>query len=355
MNILTTPVLEVNLDNICKNYLKVSSLAKKSIVAAVVKDNAYGLGAVEVAKKLYQDADCKTFFVAHGLEGEEIAPHVPNSSIYVLNGIGEDSLKSFQNAKLIPVISCLEQLSFWQQNKIDGIKPAIQVETGLNRLGFREEDLMQLSSSDLTEFSLVVSHLACADEVGHELNYKQLNELNRLQEKYFPSLPMSLSASDGTFLGIDFQKDIVRLGASLYGIDTSIIEENKVLPVINIKAPVLQIARLKAGDSVGYNATYKASENKDIAILSIGYGDGFPRSLSNIGKVYFNNSEAKILGRVSMDCIVVDVTNIDIKVGDFASIINDFYTVNDIAKDAQTIGYEIISRLGTRFIKKYII
>ncbi|MBP3545680.1 MAG: alanine racemase [Alphaproteobacteria bacterium] len=360
MSILTRPILEINLDNIVKNYKLLHSISPKAIAAAVVKDDAYGIGAEKVADKLYS-IGCHNFFVAHGIEGEKIRPFVGNSDIFVLQGIGEDSLESFKKAKLTPVIANPQQFEFWKNNKIKGIKPLIQIETGLNRLGFREEELEQLSEDDKKEFSVVLSHLACGDEKEHFMNEHQLLRFNELKERFFPKQKATLSASDGTFLGESFQKDMVRLGAAMYGINTAPYRTNQMLPCIKIVAPVLDIAKLKKGDFVGYSVTYRAATDRKIAIVSIGYGDGIPRSLSNKGKVFFNVNnkiqEARILGRISMDNIICDVTDVEnLQIGDMAEIINDFYTLDDIGRDAGTIGYEILSRIGKnpRFIRNYI-
>lgn len=351
MTILTRPILEINLDNLIANYKLLQQIAPKAEAAAVVKDDAYGIGGSLVAQTLYTQAKCRCFFVAHAVEGVKIREVAPEARIFVLQGIGEDSLEEFNTARLIPVIASPQMFEFWKQNRISGIKPAIQIETGLNRLGFREADLANLSKEDLNEFSVVLSHLACADEKDHFMNQHQLDMFIYLKETYFPKLEATLSASDGTFLGTEYQFDIVRLGAAMYGINTAPYRENQMLPVVNVKAPVLEIASLPKGEFVGYSATYRATSNRKIAIVSIGYGDGIPRSLSNTGKVFFNMCdklhEARILGRISMDNIICDVTDVEnLQVGDMADIISDYYTLDDIARDAQTISYEILSRVG---------
>lgn len=362
MNILTRPILEINLSNVLKNYNVLANLSHPAIAAAVVKDDAYGLGADKVAQMLYEKAYCRYFFVAHASEGEKISSLIPDAKIYVLQGIGTDSLSSFQStANLIPVISSPEMLNFYKQNKIEGVKPAIQIETGLNRLGFRAEDLAQLDSEDIKMFSLVLSHLACGDEKDHFMNKHQMENFTKLKNEYFPKTPASLSASDGVFLGKDFHQNMVRLGAAMYGINTTPYRPNQMENVVTLKAPVLQITKLPKGDFVGYSATYRASSDRKIAIVSIGYGDGLPRSLSNVGKVFFKTlnrlTEARIIGRVSMDNVICDVTNVEgLQCGDMAYLATDFYTLDDVARDAGTISYEIMSRLGknTRFEKIYI-
>ena len=361
MHILTRPILEIDLNNLLNNYKSLKALSRHAQAAAVVKDDAYGLHADIVAKKLYEEGGCRHFFVAHGIEGERIRNLVPEAAIYVLQGIGEDSVDSFRRCRLIPVIGSPEMFAWWKENRIEGIKPVIQVETGLNRLGFRETDLEKLSDADKNEFSMILSHLACADAKEHFMNQHQLDNFRRLKEKYFPKLPASLSASDGTFLGAEYQWDLVRLGAAMYGINTAPYRENQMKSVVTVKAPVLQIADLPKGDFVGYSATYRATENRRLAIVSIGYGDGIPRSLSNVGKVFFNICgkihEARVLGRLSMDNIICDVTGIDnLQIGDLAGIITDYYTLDDMGRDAGTISYEILSRIGknTRYIRTYI-
>lgn len=360
MSIFTRPLLEINLNNLKDNFLYLKSLAKDSIAAAVIKDDAYGLGALEVASTLYEKAGCRHFFVAHAVEGEKIYPFVKDATIYVLQGIGDDNLEIFQKLKLIPVINGPEQFAFWKENKISGIKPAIHIDTGLNRLGFRRKDLEKLSSVELEDFSLVISHLACADVNNHFMNQLQLDEFYNLKQKYFPNIPASLAASDGVFLGEKFTCDMVRLGAAVYGINTAPYRQSSIKNVIKISAPILQITDLEAGAYVGYSATYKAACNRKIAIVSIGYGDGLPRSLSNVGKAFWQNGEkveqANIIGRVSMDNIICDITNIEgLKTGDMLQIINDNYTVDDMGSDVQTIGYEILSRFGKnrRFARIY--
>ena len=362
MNILTRPILEINLDNVLKNYKTLAQIAHNAIPAAVVKDDAYGLGAQKISQMLYEKANCRCFFVAHAIEGEKIAHLVPKATIYVLQGIGSDSLSVFQKTNnLIPVICSPQMLDFWKQNKIEGIKPAIQIETGLNRLGFREDDLANLSKEDIKTFGLVLSHLACADEKDHFMNHHQIENFTRLKNKYFAGLPATLSASDGVFLGEDFHQNIVRLGAAMYGINTTPYRPNQMENVVVLKAPVLQIAKLPKGDFVGYSATYRASSDRKIAIVSIGYGDGLPRSLSNTGKIFFKTlnklTEARIIGRVSMDNVICDVTNVEgLRCGDMAYLADEFYTLDDVARDAGTISYEIMSRLGknTRFERVYV-
>lgn len=358
--IYTRPVFEINLNKILENYLLLRDIIYPATPSAVVKDDAYGLNAAIIAKTLYEGADCHHFWVAHASEGEKIIEFIPGAQIFVLQGVGEDSVDLFKKYKFTPVISSPEMLSYWKKHAVDGVRPVIQVETGLNRLGFRNEDLKNLSTSDLKLFSMVISHLSCADEKDHFMNKLQLDNFNRIRQQYFPGLPASLSASDGAFLGADYVFNMVRLGAAVYGINTAPYRINQMHNAITVKAPVLQVTNLKKGDFVGYSATYRAGTDKKIAIISIGYGDGIPRSLSNRGKIFFSSKgewgEAKIIGRVSMDNIICDITGLSIKTGDWGYVVFNDYTLDDVARDAQTISYELLSNLGksSRYDKKYI-
>lgn len=302
-------------------------------------------------------------FVAHGSEGEKIRPLVPDAEIYVLQGIGADSLPYFRTARLTPVICSPQMYAFWQQNRIDGIRPLIQVETGLNRLGFTVAELERLAETERKDFAGVLSHLSCADEQAHFMNARQLAAFRAIKARFFPATPATLSASDGVFLGDDFHFDMTRLGAAMYGINTAPYRENQMQNILELKAPVLQVKPLPKGEFVGYSATFRAPCDMRIAIVSVGYGDGLPRSLSSRGKVIFY-ADGKpcfcpILGRVSMDNIICDISALApeaVSPGDFGWLINDDYTVDDIARDAGTIAYELISNLGKnpRFVKNYI-
>jgi len=359
MSIYTTPILNINLKKLITNYRILQKLSAPAIAAAVVKDDAYGLGAVDVTEALYKEG-CRHFFVAHGSEGAIIRKVAPEATIFALQGIGEDSLTYFKEAHLTPVICSKDMLSFWNSHKIEGIRPAIQVETGLNRLGFSVDDLNTLSKETLNEFSYVLSHLSCADEQAHFMNARQLANFKKIKQTFFKDTPATLSASDGVFLGDDFHFNLTRLGAAMYGINTAPYRENEMSNILELKAPVLQVKPLKKGEFVGYSATFRAPTDMKIAIVSIGYGDGLPRSLSNRGKViFYENGKpcfCTILGRVSMDNVICDVSSLnELKTGDWGYLINDDYTVDDIARDAGTIAYELISNLGhnPRFIKNY--
>ena len=335
-------VLTIDLKALEENYLFLKKEAKKSVAAAVVKNNAYGLG-IERIVPVLKKAGCNDFFVALAGEGARVRKFVPKANIYVLQGIGDDSLEIFHKNKLIPVISTPNMFSFWMRNKIKGVKPVLNVETGLNRLGFRKKDILTLTEKDKKEFSYLLSHLSCADEAFHFMNRHQIKEFEKIKE-LFPDLKGSLSASDGVFLGPDFQKDMVRLGAAMYGLNTAPDRKNKMKAVVSLKAPVLQIVDVPKGEYIGYGAAYKTQKEMKIAIVSIGYADGLPRSLMGRGRVFFKGQELRLVGRLSMDNLMCDVSNVaDLREGDFVEVLNDQYTADDMGADAGTIGYEILN------------
>lgn len=362
-SVFVRPCMEINLARVLENY-RAFSAAKansKTDMAAVVKDNAYGLGDQEVAKVLYEQGGCRTFFVAHGFEGSRVREVAPQADIYVLQGPGQDELDFFKKDNLIPVIASMPQLRFWFKERPNNQKPALQIETGLNRLGLRPQEIADLTQEERDEFGLVLSHLACADEPDHKMNQFQLKNFKELQS-YFPKAKFSLAASDGFLVGAAYQFDVVRLGAVLYGLNPvpkpAVISKN----VLKVTAPVIQIANVKPGDCVGYGADYIVKEPGKIAIVSIGYADGVFRSFFPKGKVWFEANgqfnAAPLAGRVSMDNLICDVSHIPDEVlnkNQYVILINDSYTADDFGRDEGTIGYEVISALGhgIRFMKKY--
>jgi alanine racemase len=335
--------MTVDLKRILHNYNILKKAAKGAEIYAVVKNNAYGLGMSQVAKHLFEEADCHDFFVARLCEAVKLRQDISCARIYVLEGITQDDADVFIKLNLTPIVNTLSQVEICAQNKI---KCAANVETGLNRLGLYEKELLEVPKDIRHNFLFIMSHLGCSGAEEHPLNQTQLLRIKELRDKYIPNIKVSLCATSGIFLEDEFTQDIVRVGAGLYGIKSSLKQDSNLLPVISIKAPILQVAKLKAGETIGYSATCRAKNNMETAIVGVGYGDGLFRSLSNRGGVIINNQIAPIVGRISMDLTVVDITGMNTKPGDYAYILNDEYTVNNMAADAGTIGYEILPRFG---------
>ena len=338
----TYPQIHINLGNLRHNYHVAEKLAQPAQVACVVKDNAYGLGAEQVIKALFAEG-AQHFCVAWADEGKIVRQLSPTASVYVLQEMGADTLDIVKQYRLTPVISSLPVWQAWKENGSRDIQPALFVETGLNRLGLRPQDIAQLSPEDKAGIKLCCSHLACSDNAEHPLNKQQLAAFLQ-QKKNFPQARASLAQSAGTALGKDYVFDLVRVGALLYGIQVPGVT---VKPVVSIKAPILQVATLPTHQTISYGATYTAQTDRKIAVLAFGYGNGMFRSLSNKGRVYIQGKAAPILGRICMDNLMCDITDIpNVKEGDMVDILNDIYTADDMAKDAGTIPYEILLRFG---------
>ncbi len=354
------PVLHIDLNAIAHNYQLCKDYAPSAQTAAVVKNDAYGLGAVQVAQKLYTQ-QCRHFFVAYASEGAAIRPHLPEAQIYILNGFTSDDCGLIKEFHLTPVLSSVEQINDWHAAKITHIKPALQVESGLHRLGVTYAQAEALSQNQRDNFGLILSHLASADEPQNPFNEEQRTALIGYK-KLFPKAKFSLAASDGLGLGADFHFDIVRAGAFMYGLKTCPALNAGQQNVLCAEVSVLQDKELQIGDTLGYNQTFKAARETYAMALSVGYGDGFMRTLSNKGSVFFKTPDgwlkAPVIGRVSMDIIMCDVTDLPdfVRKAKTAFILNDVYTADDMGKDAGTIGYEILSSLfhTPRWQKKYI-
>lgn len=355
------PTLRIDLDAVIHNYKLLVHACPNSVVASVVKDDAYGCGASVIAKTLYEQANCRSFFVAYASEGLSIRSFVPNADIYVLQGFDTEESNAYMLGNLIPVIACPEQLKMWNEVKPNDLRAAIQVETGLNRLGFSLPQIMDLSEKERLNFGLVLSHLACADESDSPFNLSQLIRFNELRY-FFPNARLSLAASDGCSLGQKYHFDVVRGGAFLYGINTFPFLKKEQKNVITVSAPIVLIKSLSQSDYVGYGADFHAKDGTKIAVASIGYGDGLFRSFSPKGYVWFQTDNgwisAPVAGRVSMDNLIIDVTLIPdsvLKTAKEVFLLCEKQTVDDLGNVCKTIGYEVASAFGhgTRYHRIY--
>jgi len=351
------PTLDVNLSAIAANYRLLKARHAKGTLAAVVKADAYGLGMSAVAARLW-DEGCRDFFVATLAEGVSLRAVLPEANIGVFNGLLAGEEKEFQRHTLMPVLNDLGQVERFQGSGFriqdSGI---IHVDTGMTRLGLSIVDLKKISFRILNPESriLLMSHLACASDPAHPKNAEQLTRF-REALKYFPGAKASLANSSGIFLSPDFHFDLARPGCALYGINPT-KGENPMQPVATLSAPILQIRTLDHDEAIGYDATYAAPKGSRIAVIGIGYADGWMRALSNKGSAYIAGYKVPVIGIISMDMLALDVTNIpeakltsDVR----AEFINAQHTVDDVARDCNTIGYEIFTRIGNRVARNYI-
>ncbi len=353
-------ILTIDLEAIVSNWRLLSKLVKPAECAAVVKADAYGLGAPEVAAAL-QEAGCKTFFVAHLDEGLVLRKAIGFSSrVFVLNGTPPGAEAEFLRSVLIPVVNTAGELTAWRSRACEAgrsMPVALHLDTGMARLGLSSGEVAMLAGDpSLLEglsVELIMSHLACADEPAHRANKRQRREFAKLCSVLPKKARSSLANSSGIFLGQGFHGDLVRPGAALYGINPVPGAPNPMRQVVRLSARVLQLRDVPTGTRVGYGHLFCANRRMRLATLSIGYADGWPRTATT--SVFFGGTRLPFAGRVSMDSIVVDATDCaDLPgEGSFVDLLCPEQTVDDVASDAGTIGYEILARLGQRFAREY--
>jgi alanine racemase len=281
----------------------------------------------------------------------------------VLDGLLPGLARLYVEQDLLPALSSLEEVTEWAGHARRAGRPlraALHVDTGINRLGLSPAHASELSARpDLLariDIALVMSHLACADEPSHPMNRHQRRLFDKLRS-LLPAAPASLANSPGIFLGPEFRYEVVRPGIALYGGNPFLAAPNPMAPVICLSATILQVRDLAPGEAVGYGATWRAERPTRIAVLAVGYRDGFPRVLSEGGaQVWLGGRLVPIVGRISMDLITIDVTDIDptfARRGAPVELLGDHVTVDDVARWAGTIPYEILTGLGSRYARLY--
>jgi alanine racemase len=361
-----TGLITIDLDALAGNWRALAALVAPAECGAVVKADAYGLGAGRVIPALVA-AGCKTFFVATPDETVAARELAPDARLFALDGLLHGAAETFVTSGAIPVLSSLEDIAEWSARARQfrkKLSAALQVDSGLHRLGLSGADVNALAAEPSLlanlDVRLVMSHLACADDPDHPHNARQRASFNRRRAQ-LPGAPASLAASDGLMLGPGFHFDLVRPGYALYGGQAFKGGATPVKPVVTVEARVLQVRTLKSGDSVGYSASWAAQRRTRLAIIAAGYADGIPRALSaatgkGSGAVLIAGQRAPIVGRVSMDLITVDVTDIpsDVRRGDLVTLVGIGATLESLGRAAGTIGYEVLTRLGTRFARRYV-
>lgn len=353
-------VLTIDLGALAQNWRRLRAEARGSEVAAVVKANAYGLGAVPVAQALAQ-AGCRSFFVAQLDEGLELRPHVRDAPVYLLNGLPPGAEGEVAEAALIPILNHPGELATWAslaRARQRRLAAALQFDTGMCRLGFDEAELEQIEPAHLEalDLRLVMSHLVSAERRGDPLNERQRQRFERLR-KTLPPAPASLANSSGIFLGPAWHYQLCRPGVALYGVNPTPDRPNPMQPVVALHAPVLQVHRVREPGTAGYNATYETRAGARIATVPVGYADGYPRSASNRATARIGGHKVPVAGRVSMDLTSLDVTALPedtVRPGTMVELIGGPEGVDELAAAAGTIGYEILTRLGSRFARRYI-
>jgi len=361
----TTGVLTVDLDAIVANWRKLEKTAVPAECAGVIKANAYGCGVDPVARAL-AGAGCKTFFVATVDEARAARAALPSAAIYVLDGFFQNSGDAYAQCDARPVIGDLNELAEWdvfcRRSGWAG-SAAIHIDTGMNRLGMTLTEaqgiIPRINAGD-HGIALVMSHLACAENLNHPLNARQLATFREIAS-LFSGVPASLSNSSGVYLGAPFQFDMVRPGAALYGVNPTPEADNPMQPVVDLKARVVRIRNVERGESVGYGAVWTARRPTRLAIVSAGYADGYFRAAgggdgTRSAEVVVAGKRCPVAGRISMDLIAVDVTDLPsnaVRRGHMVTLIGEGITVDELAHHFGTIGYEVLTSLGPRYARVY--
>lgn len=340
-----TATLHIDLDALAHNFRALQAVTGVP-VHPVVKADSYGLGAEACARRLMQEG-ATTFFVARAAEGIALRAALgPAPVIYVLDGCVGDTAPDLKAASLRPILNHADQLGSWAS--ASGGACGLQIDTGMNRLGFRPED----APAPFEGLSLVMSHLACADDPTQPMNRIQRDAFARVCGRY-PQALKSFANSGGCFLGPDYVFDAVRPGICLYGGGPEGRPDDRLKAVATLKADILQIRNVPAGESVGYSRGFIADRPRRIATCGAGYADGIARATSPNGQVWVAGCLRPILGRVSMDVIAVDVTDLDVRVGDTVQLFGPDRRLDDAATATGTISYELLTSVTARVPRRY--
>ena len=344
------------------NYTLLAGKAKTVHTAAAIKGDGYGLGVKPVAETLWA-AGCRSFYVARPEEGATLRAILPHATITVLDGLYEEHAAYYRKYKLIPALTTLSQMQTWAKNG-KGEACTLHVDTGINRAGLQPTEWLAFTGDDkllrTLNIRMLMSHLACGDDNTSPMNQQQLDRFRAIHAGV-PHLRASLANSPGIFLGREYHFNEVRPGVALYGGNPTPYQKNPMKPVVTLEARILQIRSIQAGDTVGYSATWKAFRPTRIAVIAAGYADGIARKLSSHqpngpAQVYLGGQRCPIVGRVSMDMMTIDVTDVPerkLAKATYAELFGKHITVDEAAGWAGTISYELLTHLGKRFARVY--
>lgn len=358
--------LTIDLAALARNWRALDTVSAGALTAAVVKADAYGIGIVEASKAL-ATAGAQFFFTATVDEALAVRASVPQAHIFVLNGLYPGAANVYARQRLMPVISSMSMLEEWLAKCLErneAYPAAFHFDTGINRLGFRLNEAMAVRERiEPIGFApqMIMSHLACADQPNHEKNRTQLALFQSILT-HFPEVPASLANSAGLMTGRDYHFQMVRPGIALYGGRAVIGRKNPMANVVTLHAPILQVKEGRTGESVGYGATFTLWRESRLAIIGLGYADGFLRSLSSTnsrpgGKVWLRGKLCPVIGRISMDLTIVDITDLGSDLptpGEGVEIYGPHIGVDDQADACGTIGYELLTALKGRYTRHYV-
>jgi len=356
-------ILTIDLGALADNWRLIRDRGAGTECGAVVKANAYGLG-IEHAVPALVRAGCRTFFVAHLNEGKRLRAVAPDATIYILNGLLAGTTSVYAAHDLRPVLGSREEIAEWMET--GGHAAAIHVDTGMNRLGLSCEDAHALATEGAFTPALLMTHLASAEETDNPINARQRADFERVRAA-FASVPASFCNSSGTFLPGDNGFELLRPGYALYGGNPLPGRDNPMKPVVRLEAHILQLHDIADGTGVGYNSAWTAKGPRRLATISLGYADGYPRTGSatdakreagiEAGVGLVAGTRCPFAGTVSMDLIILDVSDVPagaVARGDMVTLIGDDLTLDEVGRRAGTIGYEILTSLGTRYARIYL-
>jgi alanine racemase len=367
----TTGTVTIDLGAIADNWRFLDAyIGSTNVCGAVVKADAYGLGVEPVATSL-RNVGCRLFFVATLLEAKELRSYLPAvCEIVVLGGlshdVGGDCSQDWKDYRLTPVLFTVEHVVRWLAfcSNVESCLPsAIKVDTGMHRLGVQPAELQGLLDSGTLKAlnpRYMMSHFACADQPEHSLNSRQISCFEACVQKVkeqVPAVKLSLCNSSGIFLDSNTHRDVVRPGIALYGANPTPASDNPMTPVVQVRLPIMQCKVISEGECVGYGAEFIAQRETVIAIVFGGYADGLMRSLAHSGFAFLSGHKIPLIGRLSMDSMVFDITDLSPLLIDSAScveVVGDNQSIDDLAAMSGTIAYEILTSLGSRYHRRYI-
>ena len=339
----------VDLNALLQNF-STFERATEGETGAVVKGDAYGTGASRIAPQL-SDAGCNHLFTGT-LQEALIVRELVSGSVYTLTGaVDEEAMAAVREHNVTPVLYTTQQAALWIRS--GGGDAAIHVDTGMKRLGIPVDEVSRIRTTGF-EPSLLMTHLACADEPQHPLNALQLQRFNETRE-LFPNVKTSIGNSAGALNGEEFQGDITRPGIALYGGNPFAQQANPMKPVCTCYGRVLQKRRVPKGESIGYGASHIAPRDMELAIVGLGYADGISRLLSNRGCMAYEDHYLPIVGRVCMDLVHIDATEEPtLNTGDEVEFFGSTIPVDEVARVLGTISYEVLTSIAPRVPRQYI-
>ncbi|MBT4888729.1 MAG: alanine racemase [Rhodospirillales bacterium] len=354
--------LLIDLNTIASNYRTLKEQMADKACGACVKANCYGLGMDQIAPTLANEG-CEDFFVSFLEGGIKLRAILPKARIHVFTGLSGGKPQDFVDYNLIPALNSLGEIQEWSDycsKTVTRHTADIQIDTGMQRLGLPQDEIESVLNNpsllgDL-DIDLVFTHLACADTPSHPMNRQQLDYFTKVYER-FGANRASLANSSGIFLGSDYHFDLARPGAALYGINPILGKPSPMAQVVRLQGKILQTRHVDTPQSVGYGATHRISEKGRIATVGVGYADGYLRSLSEGSLAHIGDIPVPVVGRVSMDMITLDISNVPEHMcspGMIVDLIGPHQGVDTLAEKAGTIGYEILTSLGGRYYRTYL-